>query len=657
MNRRLLSPPLLLLLGALALVPESVRAGRVPDVVEDALAFALTDRDKAIQLLEDALAAGPSDRDVDAITAMAGEQRRLAGDSDASHTWFTALLSRTDKGPDADTARLGLALLQSGQLEPKTLRLLEEIPEKNVPATQNADRYYLLAAAAAERGEDARRKEHAATALKFAEEDPAVKARLLTAIEALESAPAGTPAAGGNTAASPRRDGGGRLDKADAALEAGDADEARRLARDVIANATDPALVRAAEYVLRRADGAAVNPRKVAVLLPLEGKYGGVGKQVREALEYGHRAAGGGYALQFVESGATPETAVAALEDAVINDGVIAVVGPLLSDETEAVVAAAEALRVPLLSLSQSLDDTTATEWVVQSVMTPGDQIRSLLDHVMGREKMDAFAVFAPKNTYGERAVELFRTEVEARGGKIVAAETYDPDAPDLIEFAKKLGRKDYNARASEYAQLRAHAAAKGGNAQRVVLPPLLDFDAIFLPDSASRIPLACAALAYEEFPMGDFHPTKESPFIPLLGLSSWNNPTLVSTGGPYTRRSYFVDAFLNEAAVEEPPWKQSEAQAAFVEAYKAAYRRTPSPLEAQVVDAGKLLAAAGKAAPATRTALLEALLGASPKDPVAGTRGIDPNTHRAQRDLLLLSISEDAVVPHNELPPATVED
>ena len=640
-----------LLLAFLLLLSAPASAGkRVPDVVEDAFAYALTDRSKAIQLLEDALAAGPNTKDLDAIAAAAGEQRRLAGDFDASHAWFTQVLSRTEKGSDADAARLGLTLLQSGEgMKPKTRKLLQTIPEKSALDTQNADRYYLLASAAAEAGDTEDLERLSRKALGYAKEDPAVFRRVeadLAAIAAGEPAPLPAGEADGS---GPRKT--GKLDRADAALEAGRKEEARKLANEIAGSSSDPQRTRAANYLIQRIDGTPVNPRKVAVLLPLEGKYGAVGNQVKEAIEYGHDSDGAPFSLVFVDSGATPETAVAALEKAVLQDGVIAALGPLLSDETDAVVEAAEALRIPLVSLSQSLEDNTDRAWVLQAMMSPGDQVRALLDQTMGVDGMDAFAVFAPKNGYGERAAELFEAEVVARGGKVTVKEFYDPAATDLIEFAKTLGRKDYDARSAEYWDLRKTAKEKGGNPQRVVLPPVVDFDAIFLPDNAARIPLACAALAYEEFPMGDFFPTKDSPYIPVLGLSGWNNHNLVGTGGPYARRSYFTDAFLKQAPIDEPPWLQSEAQAAFVEDYRNRTRRTPTPLEALMVDAGKLLAAASAAQPATRTQMRQALLDAAPNEPVAQTAGFDAETRRAKRSLLVLSLSEDAVVPRDELP------
>ncbi|MGA0408940.1 MAG: hypothetical protein ACO3PR_12710, partial [Limisphaerales bacterium] len=48
---------------------------------------------------------------------------------------------------------------------------------------------------------------------------------------------------------------------------------------------------------LRRIDGARTDSSKVVALLPLEGKYGAVGTQVRQALEFGLERAGGGIEL------------------------------------------------------------------------------------------------------------------------------------------------------------------------------------------------------------------------------------------------------------------------------------------------------------------------------------------------------------------------
>lgn len=648
------SPLRPLVLPALALLlalPAHAARGRVPDVVEDALAFALTDRDKAIQLLEDTLADGPKRRELNAIALAAGEQRRLAGEPERAAHWFRSVLERGGRGPEVDAARLGLALMKSGEPESSDLKLLRDVSD-DVLATLNADRYLTLTVQAARAQQVAAVRDYALKALEHAKEDPEVLRRVRDRLEAL-GAPLGDLPAPDAPAQATRRK--GPVDKADAALAEGRADEARRIAEKALAEAAPGSPEhRALTYLLRRIDAPAPSSQVLAVLLPLSGKYGAAGKQVKQALEFGYAQAGGKRSLKFIDSGATPEEGVRAIEQAVLELGALAVVGPLLSDQTDAVVEAAEALRVPLVSLSRSLDDTDALEWTIQAMTSTRDEVTALLDEVMGQRGMKSFAVFAPENAYGKRSTEVFRDEVAERGGKVTAVTFYDPTSPDLMPAAKQLGRKDYDARAAEFRRLRSEAAQRGRDPGKVVLPPVLDFDALFLPDAATRVPLACAALAYEEFPMGDFQPHKDSPVIPLLGLSGWNDEQIVGTGGPYARRGFFTDAFVRPPA-SDASWTAPAELAGFVDAFRGQLGRTPTSLEAIVSDAGRLLADASRSRAQTRPEFLQALLDAAPAGTVTRVEGVDPETRRVRRDLWILSVSETAILPHEALPPREV--
>jgi ABC-type branched-subunit amino acid transport system substrate-binding protein len=619
-----------------------------PDLVEDALAFALTDRSKAITLLENTLSEEPDRKDWSVITLNAGEQRRLAGDLDAAHQWFTHLLQTTTKDMDVEAAKLGIALIQSSTgANAQTLSVLGSISDKDALDTQNADRHLLLAMDAARQDDASAVAQHSRLALQFGREDPAVYDRVR---EALTSVASITP----NSVSAPRlAAGSSAFERAEEALASGHKDDAKKLGEKALAETTpDSPEHRAAAYLMRRIDGARVSPDKIAVLLPLSGKYEAVGRQVREALEFGYRQGRGDRKLLFVDSGASPETAVKALEDVVIDEGVIGVVGPLLTDETQAVVEASEALHVPLISLSTALDDASQTTWTLQGMVTPRDQIIALLEQVMDKDGLTSFVTFAPESPYGMQASAIFEEEVTARGGTITATEFYDPIATEMLEDAKILGRKDYDLRAREFYDLKKATKEAGGNPDSVVLPPVLDFQAIFVPEKASRIPLACAALAYEEFPMGDFQPTKKSPVIPVLGLSGWNNPNLVQTGGPYARRSYFTDAFLLQTNGEDPPWIPEPKVQAFVEAFRTEYGRTPSPREAIVADIGRLLAFATAEGASTRGDLRDALFAAKPDNTVTGLTGINPDTRRSEREMMILTITKDGIIPRSDLPP-----
>ena len=638
----------LLITVSLVLCSPTAHAGKRkdPDVVEDALAYAITDRAKAVTLLENALSDGPAAKNVVAITLFAGEQRRLSNDLDAAHKWFSAVLEQTDKGMDYESARLGLALVQAaGGADARTIGVLKAISEKDVLETQNADRFLLLAIEAARANDADLAAQNSRKALTYGKEDPGVWDRIKEALGDLATEPEGSVSA-------PRLSAGtSDFDKAEKALASGHQDEARKLAKKAVAAAKSDTERRAAGYLLRRVDGARVTADKIAVLLPLTGKYEAVGQQVSDAIEFGYRQARGDRKLVFIDSGTTPETAVAALEKAVIDDGVIAVAGPLLNDQTEAFVAASEALNVPTISLSSALDDPSGLQWVVQGMVTARDQIEALLDEVMDKQGLKSFLIFSPDNDYGTQASALFEELVIARGGKIPATEFYDSTANDMLQDAKILGRKDYTARSREFYDLKNATKEAGGNPRSVVLPPVMDFDAIFLPEKAARVPLACAALAYEEFPMGDFQPTKTSPVIPMLGLSGWNNASLVQTGGPYARRGYFTDAFLLESTGEEATWHPAPDLQAFIDAYRSEHNRTPSPREAITADVGRLLAAATATGASTRSDLRDAIMDAKPGNTVTGLIGINPETRRTDREMLILTITNDGIIPRAELP------
>lgn len=614
-----------------------------PDVVDDALAYALTDRSKAIQLLEGALEDEPSPGDLDAITAHAGEQRRLAGDPDEAHRWFSAVLQRTERGPSAQVARMGLALLDAGDgLDARVRGLMEDVSDKDALSTQNADRYLLLAIDAARSNDVGRVTQYSKRALTHAKEDPAVFQRVRSDLEALSADGPPPPEAAGER--------GTHLERASVALDEGRADDARKLAEQAASRAEagseDAAAAAALIQVL---DAGPVQTSRIAVLLPLSGKYEAVGRQVRQALEFGYGSTR--RQLAFVDSGADPEAAVRALDQAVLDDGAIAVVGPLLSDETDPVVARAQQLRVPLVSLSQSLEDAGPYSFVLQGMYTRKDQVEALVEYAMGEREMDAFAVFAPDNAYGRHATELFVAAVTERQGEVTVSELYDPEATDLLPFAQKLGRKDYDARSAEFYRLKKEAKEKGGKPESVVLPPILDFDGLFLPDNASRVPLACAALAYEEFPMGEFQPTKDSPVIPLLGLSGWNKAALVTTGNLYTRNGVFTDAFAVPSG-DDPGWSLDPEDADFVKAYRAEHGRTPSALEATVADLGALLAVAARSPAASRADFRDALLQAQVESAVTGALGFDAETGHAQRTMEVLTLTKDSIIPVRLLPP-----
>ncbi|MBN2798106.1 MAG: penicillin-binding protein activator [Deltaproteobacteria bacterium] len=636
---------MLSLLLALSLVASPALAGKrmvTPDLVEDALAYATTDRAKAIQLITEAADTYGATPEGPLLMLHAGEQLRLAGRPDEARLWFMKVLERSTDAPGT-AASLGLALITAARNpDPNTWALLEDLPESDALATQNACRFLLLAERAAREDDASTVKKTSRKALSYGEEDPEVEARVVARLEALTARPPSTLGRPDHAVAGPQAPptvGPGpavvlpALGPAEAALAAGRPEDAKALAEQVLAGAPSQEDALEARYLIQRADAAPVIPGRVGVLLPTTGRFGAAAAQILEAIRLGL----GDAPLELVvaDTGEDEDSAVAALEDLALRQGVVAVIGPLRKEVADPVLAAANALRVPIVDLARVDGLTDGRDWAFQGMPTPTDEARALVSWLATEREMTRFAIFAPDSAYGKAASGAFTKAVEASGGQIVTAVYYDAEATDLIPFAKTLGRKDYTARAHEFYELKQAARDAHHDPSKVVLPPVIDFQGLFLPDSASRVPLATAALAMEEFPIGEFRTSKDGDTVPLIGLSSWNNTSLITAGNVYVRSSYFADAWFPDGP---------EA-AAFVTSYREQVGRTPQALEVFAYDAAALLGAAGRVGAGDRGSFRDALLSAEVEGLASGATRFDPESRTGTYRFNILTIDNDAIL------------
>lgn len=615
-----------------------------PAIVEQALALAQDDRQEALNILEGYLAEGGDPELLPWVAVNAGEQRRLAGDLEAAAAHFERVLREHPEHAARDAATLGLALvaMDGGRGSGNTLATLKVVPSGLVPETQNADRYRLLALQAEREGADpAELRQYVDQALSFAEADRSAKARvhrslahLLTDQQLTQAAALGDESLSGEALA---------LQRARAALNARDLAGAQAQAQALLDTYPQTELRLEAEWVLKRAKaGDPYKPRSIGVLLPLSGSLAPPGQQILEALQLAVAESGGAATLVVRDTGGDPAKALAEFERLVLQDGVAAVVGPLLKEEVFPVAEQAQAAGVPLIALTQAPKATEAGDYVFRTFVTYEQQVDALLDHTMGTLGMTRFAIMAPDNAYGQATRDEFTRQVMERGGAITRQVMYPADATDFRKSAAQLGLKDYETRKSELARLKREAEARGMDPDRVVLPPTVDFDAIFIPDNYNRVALVASALAYEEFPVGNFRPHRGATPVPLLGLNGWHNADLATRGGQYVASSYFTDAFV--------PGASEGAMADFTDAFADAHSRKPGVMEAIGYDTGRLVVVAARTDPASRADWRAALAGAALTGGVSGATGFGAD-RELSRKVTVFVIRGGQMVPVEEVP------
>ena len=326
-----------------------------------------------------------------------------------------------------------------------------------------------------------------------------------------------------------------------------------------------------------------VDPHTIGVVLPLSGKQAATGSRALRGIQlalgiYGKNRSN--FRLAVVDSEGNPDVGRRGIERLVIEDNVIAIIGGLLGKTASAEASKAQEFGVPMIMLTQKSGVTQSGDFVFRNALTSQMQVQRLVETAMGRLGMKSFAVLFPNDPYGIEYTNLFWDEVKSHGGTIAGAQPYDAKETDFRGHIQRLVGTFYNEdRAEEYrVRLKAFheknphkSVRQSAPSMEEILSPVVDFDAIFIPDSARAVGQIAPMLAYNDVNK-----------IRLLGTNLWDNQTLITRGQKFVENAIFVDG-LNSA---DPTFTNSE----FFVNFKAAFEDEPGLTETQAYDSGLIL-------------------------------------------------------------------
>jgi branched-chain amino acid transport system substrate-binding protein len=334
----------------------------------------------------------------------------------------------------------------------------------------------------------------------------------------------------------------------------------------------------------------------LGVVLPLSGPFAGFGEQALHGvlLAAGVFPSGDGGAHPTVriavrDSGSDPARAAGAVRELAADPEVIAIVGPLVSATCESAAREAETLGVPLLALTSREDVTSQRSWVFRLRTRPSEEADLIADRAiaLGAKR---FAILYPNDPSGVGLRGLFWDAVEARGGRVVAVASFDAKATDFGAAIKQL--VGYTMLDSEEKSLLATRSSMLERARRLPtdqarelrakakslttsdgrpIPPIVDFDALYIPAAHDDVVLIAAQLAYHEVTGAR-----------LLGSEGWYDPKLARLGGNPLEGALFAAHFYPESTV---PYVQ-----AFRKRFEATYGGVPDAFAAQGYDAASLI-------------------------------------------------------------------
>jgi len=339
-------------------------------------------------------------------------------------------------------------------------------------------------------------------------------------------------------------------------------------------------------------EGALFNRHTIGCLLPLSGPYQTVGLRAFRGIElalerFSAQSSGPRMNVVVKDSHGDPDQTRLAMKE-LIDEKVAAIVGPIVTAEVAA--AEAQANGIPIITLTQKENVASIGDYVFRNFITPEMQVNALVDFTTASLGLTRFAILYPDETYGITFMNLFWDRLIEKGGKVVGVEAYNPKHTDFADPIKKLVGLFYDipedlkevadssgtdpARRANSA-LRSNRNNVGADQEQKDAEEepeaIVDFDAIFIPDSPRTAGLIIPQLA--------FYDVKD---IYLLGTNLWHSNTLIEMANQYVQGAIMPDGFFAESSA---PIVQE-----FVKVFEETYQEKPGFIEAVVYDSAMML-------------------------------------------------------------------
>ena len=414
-------------------------------------------------------------------------------------------------------------------------------------------------------------------------------------------------------------------------MEENQLQKARESAMSFVLSTKDQAMVNAGRELLEtiyRRIGETGNVKRTAIgcLLPLKGPFALYGQELLNGIQLGmdifNKSDANELELVIFNTNGTVEGIEAGIDKLAHQEKVIAILGPLFSKPAAVAAKKAQELGVPIITFTRREGISSEGDMVFRNFLTPSKEIKILLNKSISMG-MKRFGIFYPDTTNGNNYMKLFWDRVDEMGGSITAVESYNTDDTDFAEGIKKMVGLYYPRPESVTRMLEAlkvveekENADKKTDTQKPTsedlieeeipdhdikstedLPdlileetepeaeddetveeieeeepePIVDFDAVFIPDDYRNI-----ALIAPQFPF-------YSVFnVPFLGTSWGLSDELIETTGSYIQGAIFPAGFFVDS--------NSENVKEFVKDYRENFESDPAIFAANGYDTIRLI-------------------------------------------------------------------
>lgn len=303
----------------------------------------------------------------------------------------------------------------------------------------------------------------------------------------------------------------------------------------------------------------------IGALLPLTGKQAALGNRVLDGIIAGlglyDRKRVTSVALLIEDYGGDPGTVSRSVAKLAVDQRVLAIIGPPEVEAAKEAAKAAQSAQVPLLALSPIAPTEQARDFVFSDQRSDEREAITMAAYAVKDLGMTRLVVFFPDSTYGTSMTNSFRAEVLRLGGKIRRVQSYKLDQTDFSNEIKKL---------AAIKAPRPSSKKRGTETAKIPLP-VLDFDALYIPDAFRRVRMILPQLA--------FHDVRG---VQLLGTSQWYSPEGIRKEADYFEGAVITAPFFAES--------NKERARNFADTLYGATGREPDYREALAYDTARML-------------------------------------------------------------------
>ena len=406
----------------------------------------------------------------------------------------------------------------------------------------------------------------------------------------------------------------------------------------------------------------------IGCVLPLSGPYKIYGNRALKGIElalaqFSSQSINSSIKIIIKDAGSDPNKAAIAVQE-LFKEHVAAIIGPIITVESAA--SEAQNRGIPIITLTQKNNITDIGDYVFRNFLTPTMQTKAIVSYAMNTLGLNSFAILYPDENYGITYMDLFWDEVIAYGGKIVGVESYNLAQTDFVDPIKKLvglyyevpeDLKDTITLTAEealfepivdYKAIFVDPVRKLGelyyeltedlidltepieDEEEYILKeeeeskeepePIIDFDAIFIPDAPNKAGLIIPQLA--------FYDVKDTY---LLGTNLWHSDSLIEMAQQYVQGAILTEGFFAESF--------SKKVTSFVKIFQETFKEKPGYIEAVSYDTTMiLLQIVSRPDIRFRSAIKDELMNLSNYQGLTGITSFD-NNGEVHKKLYLLQI------------------